>query len=172
MQLGAAQASPAAPWVALLVKPRAERAVETGLGRSGLETFVPWYRTRRRWSDRTAVIEQNLFPGYLFCRSRFEDRRIVLGHPGVRGVVSFDRTPAIIPDEEILALQRAISSALPVRPWQLLRKGQRVRIARGALAGLEGTLSRDPTACRVVLTVSALQRSVAVEVDPDMVVAV
>src|SRR5215470_17011710 len=85
-----------APWVALVVRPRAERKVQSGLANFGLETFVPWHGVRRRWSDRIKVLEENLFPGYVFCRSKFEDRRVVMGQPGVNRVVSFDRTPAVI----------------------------------------------------------------------------
>ena len=101
-----------APWVAVVVRPRAEKMVQKGLETSGLETFVPWHGVRRRWSDRVKVLEQNLFPGYIFCRSSFAERKIVLGQPGVEWVVSFDRTPALIPDEEIETLRRALTSGL------------------------------------------------------------
>src|SRR5271166_1751368 len=43
------------PWVALVVRPRAERKVQAGLGNAGLETFVPWHGVRHRWSDRIKV---------------------------------------------------------------------------------------------------------------------
>ena len=42
-------------------------------------------------------------------------------------------------------------------------------IEKGLLAGLEGTLARDATAWRVVVSINALQRSVAVQVDRDMI---
>jgi len=86
------------PWVALTVRPRLERPVQQRLTRAGLETFVPWHGVRRRWSDRFRVVEENLFPGYVFCRSKFADRRMVMGQPGVASVVSFNHTPATIPD--------------------------------------------------------------------------
>ncbi len=115
------------------------------------------------------ICEENLFPGYVFCRSSFDDRFLVMRQPGVNSVVSFDRTPAVIPEEEIDAVRRAIASGMPLGPWPFLGRGQRVRIERGVLAGLEGVLARDSAAWRVVVSVSALQRSVAVEVDRDMI---
>jgi len=130
---------------------------------------VPWHNVRRRWSDRVKIIQQNLFSGYLFCRSEFNDRRLVLSQPGVESVVSFDRSPALIPDDQITAVRLALQSGLPVGPWPFLKTGQRVRIERGALAGLEGSLARDPGKWRVIVTVHALERSVAVEVDRDMI---
>jgi transcription antitermination factor NusG len=135
----------------------------------GLATFVPWHGVRRRWSDRVKILQQNLFPGYVFCRSTFSERRLVLNQGGVRGVVSFDSCPALIPDDEISSLRRAVASDLPLGPWPFLSVGQRVRIEKGSLAGMEGTLARDSTAWRVVVTINALQRSIAVEIDRDMI---
>jgi len=157
------------PWVAVVVRPRAERKVQAGLTNAGLETFVPWHGVRRRWSDRIKILEQNLFPGYVFCRSTFTERLLVMNQPGVEWVVSFDRTPALIPDDQIAALRVAVRSGLPLGPWPFLKVGHRVRIEHGVLAGMEGTLARDSTAWRIVVTVEALQRSVAVEVDRDLI---
>jgi len=156
-------------WVALVVRPRAERKVQKGLANIGLETFVAWHGVRRRWADRIKVLEQNLIPGYVFCRSTFAERMAVMRQAGVEKVLSFNRTPALIPDQEIASLQRAISSELPLGPWPYLRAGQRVRIEKGVLAGMEGTLARESAGWRVVVSVSALQRSIAVEVDRDMI---
>jgi len=158
-----------APWVALVVRSSAERRVQTGLTHAGLETFVPWHGVRRRWSDRFKIVDENLFPGYVFCRSRFAERSLVLNHPGVERVVSFDRVPALIPDAEISSLRRLVSSELPLAPWPYLKAGQRVRIETGTLAGIEGTLARDSTGWRVVMNVSTVQRSIAVQVDRDMI---
>ena len=157
------------PWVALTVRPRLERPVQLRLSNAGLETFVPWHGVRRRWADRFKVVEENLFPGYVFCRSRFEDRRMVMGQTGVSSVVSFNRTPATIPDSQIDALRRTIQSGLNLGPWPFLKVGQKVRIEHGVLAGIEGVLTRNATAWNLVVSVDALQRSIAVEVERDMV---
>jgi transcription antitermination factor NusG len=158
-----------APWLAVVVQPRVERKVQTGLARAGLETFVPWLKVRRPWSDRIKTLEENLFPGYIFCRSKFCERHLVLGHPGVKWVVSFDHRPAAIPDEEIAALRRTVVSGMPVLPWPFLKTGQRVRIEGGVLKGIEGTLARDSGTSRIVVSVDLLQRSVAVQVDRELI---
>jgi transcription antitermination factor NusG len=163
------EASGSTPWVAVRVRPRAERKIQNGLAAAGLETFVPWHRVCRRWSDRIKHAEQNLFPGYVFCRSTFGERHLVMGQPGVEGVVRFGHQLALIPDDEIAALRRSVESGFPVGPWPFLRAGQRVRIEYGALEGIEGTLAREAGASRIIVSVNALQRSVAVEVDRDMI---
>jgi len=165
----AVEPSASAHWVAVVVRPRTERRIQNGLAMSGLETFVPWHRVYRRWSDRVKTLEQNLFPGYVFCRSSFSHRRLVLGQLGVERVVSFDHQPALIPNDEIAAVRRTVESGLPFGPWPFLTNGQRVRIEYGALEGIEGTLVRDANAPRIVVSVNALQRSVAVQIDRDMI---
>jgi len=158
-----------APWVALVLRPRTEVKVQTGLAQASLETFVPWYKVRRVWSDRTKTVAQNLFPGYVFCRSSFERRFQVLRQPGVQWVVTLGNQPAIVSDEEIASLKRAVDSGLRIAPWPRLEAGERVRIEEGALAGTEGTLVRDAGLWRVVISVNALERSIAVEVDREVV---
>jgi transcriptional antiterminator NusG len=150
-------------WIALVVRPRAERKVQARLASANIESFVPWHRVRRRWSDRVKVLEENLFPGYVFCRSTFAERFLVLKQPGVKSVVGS------IPEPEIAALRRTITSDLPLGPWPFLRSGQRVRVEHGVLAGIIGKLVRDCSGWRVVISIDSLQQSIAVEVDRDMI---
>src|SRR5258708_29460463 len=102
------EASGSTPWVAVVVRPRADRRIQNGLAAAGLETFVPWHRVRRHWSDRIKNLEQNLFPGYIFCRSTFGERRLVLGQPGVEAVVSFGHQLALITNDELQPPRRTV----------------------------------------------------------------
>src|SRR5258708_26511200 len=108
------EASGSTPWVAVVVRPRADRRIQNGLAAAGLETFVPWHRVRRRWSDRIRTLEQNLFPGYIFCRSTFGERRLVMRQRGVEGVVCFGHQPALNPVDQIAALRPTGQSGYPL----------------------------------------------------------
>jgi transcription antitermination factor NusG len=77
-----------------------------------------------------------------------------------------------VEDHEIDALQRVVESRSSVEPWSGVRAGQEVEIAAGPLTGVRGVLLRVGTNNRLVITVRLLQRSVAVEIDQDSVVAV
>jgi transcription antitermination factor NusG len=70
-----------------------------------------------------------------------------------------------IEDREIEAIQIAVASGIPSQPWPYLEVGEKVRIHTGKLSGLEGILVNFKGNHRVVLSVSLLQRSVALEVD-------
>jgi transcription antitermination factor NusG len=161
--VGASHGGPA--WYALRVKPNWERRVAEQLSRKGYQRFLPTYRCRRRWSDRWKELDLPLFPGYVFCRFDLKERLHVVQTPGVRLLVSFGRVPAPVREEEIHALQRIVNSGLQAGPWPYLRVGRRVRIEDGPLAGVEGILLEIRAKYRLVVSVTLLQRSVAVEVE-------
>ncbi len=159
-------------WFALTVKPRHEKTVAQQLPILGVEAYLPLYRSRRRWSDRLKEVEMCLFPGYVFARFNAEHRAAVLKLPGAVSLVGFGREPAHIPEAEIQAVRDILATGLGVWPWPYLRAGERVRVVRGPLAGLRGILVREKDAWRVVVSVELLQRSVAVEIDREMLAPV
>lgn len=157
------------PWYAVTVKHQHEQPVRSLLESKGLEALAPTYRGCRRWSDRLKELDLPLFSGYVFCRFPYQERIQVLDTPGVVKVVSFGGKPAEIPDTEIAAMQAVIVSRLPARPWPYLKPGDRVRIERGPLRGVEGTLLREKDRLHLVVGVELLQRAMAVELEIDMV---
>jgi len=154
-----------ASWYALQVRSRKESYVASQIQGQGYECLLPTYKSVRKWSDRMKEIEQPLFPGYLFCRFDFQNRRPVITTPGVLQIVGYGRTAVSVSDEEIQALQLAVASEMPKQPWPYLEVGQRVRVNYGTLSGLEGILVYVKGNHRVVLSVTLLQRSVAMEVE-------
>lgn len=134
----------------------------------GLEQYLPLYSAKQSWSDREKTIELPLFPNYVFFRCDFDERLKVLRTPGVFSLVSFGDGPAAIPGSEIEAVRKMAGAGLPVRPWPFCTVGQTLRIRRGPLAGVEGIVLREQNLLRVVVSIELLQRSVAVEIDRDM----
>lgn len=156
-------------WFALRVRPRSEKVVAGVLRGKGYEEFLPLHRQKRRWSDRTAEVELPMFPGYVFARFAPDARLPILIVPGVMYVVSTGKHPQPIDDSEIETLQTIVRSRLDSEPWPVQHIGRRVRILRGSLAGAEGTLVSVRTQNRLVVTVTLLQRAVAVDLPEDSV---
>jgi transcription antitermination factor NusG len=152
-------------WYALQVWSRKENSVQAHLQGLGFECLLPTYKSQRQWSDRVKELEQPLFPGYLFCRFDFQSRRPIVMTPGVVQVVGTGKMPIPVGDDEISRIQLAMSSEAPRQPWPFISVGERVRVNYGSLRGLDGILINFKGSHRVVLSVSLLQRSVAVEVD-------
>jgi transcription antitermination factor NusG len=159
-------------WYALQVNCRKEASIASQIEGRGFECFVPTYKSLRKWSDRTKEINQALFPGYLFCRFEYQERQPIMTTAGVVQVVGNGRMAIPVPDTEIEALQVAVSSGIPAQPWPYLKTGELVRVNYGHLSGLEGILVNFKGNHRVVLSVTLLQRSLALEVDLGWVSAV
>ncbi len=157
------------PWFALHVRGRRELAVAEHLRGQGYEWFLPLYKCKKRWSDRIKEVESPLFPGYLFCRFDPQWRLPILKTPGVIQIVGNHREPTPVPEHEITAIQTLIATAVRNQPWPFLEVGDKVRIESGPLSGLEGFLVEFRGSHRLVLSVTLLQRSVAVELDSSVV---
>jgi transcription antitermination factor NusG len=159
------------PWFALQVNSRKENWIFAHLVGQGYECFWPKFKSVRQWSDRRKEIESPLFPGYLFCRFNPLERLPILKTPGVMEIVGCNRKPIPIDEQEIQAIQRMMESSLVRQPWPYLEVGERVRIQSGALRGLVGILVALKGNYRLVLSVTLLKRSVAVEIDAAAVQA-
>jgi len=160
------------PWYALRIRSRQEKWIASALYSKGYEVFLPLYSTRRRWSDRMKQLELPLFPGYLFCRFDVQKRLPILTTPGIIQVVGIGKTIIPVDPAEMAAIQSIVVSRLSAQPWPFLQVGQRVRIEAGPLLGVEGILVALKNSHRLVVSVSLLQRSVGVEVEPEWVLPV
>ena len=150
-------------WFAAYTLPRHERKVAVQLAERQIPSFLPTYRSVRRWKDRRKVLELPLFPSYLFVKVNSENRLDLLRLPGVMGLVSFQGKPAPVASAEIENLRQGLTGT--VHPHPYLRVGRKVRIRSGSLAGVEGILVRKRDVARVVLSISLLQRSVSLDID-------
>jgi transcription antitermination factor NusG len=151
-------------WFAVYTTCRHEKRVARNLEQRQIEHFLPTYRTQHTWKDGTrAILDLPLFPGYVFVRIDLHDRVGVLEVPGVVSMIGTARQPAPLPELEVDALRAGLDPT-KVEPHPLLTVGQRVRIARGALAGVEGIVVRKKSGLQVVLTLSLLMQSIAIEV--------
>jgi transcription antitermination factor NusG len=159
------QDPPTLAWFALRVRSNLERVVAAHLRGRNHEEFCPLYKIERRWSDRNKVIECPLFPGYVFCRLNPNVRLPAVSVPGVIGIVGFGKVPSPIPEKEIQHIRTLACSGSPLMPWPFLQEGQRVLIERGPLKGVEGILSEIKGKCRLIVSVTLLQRSVAAEIE-------
>ena len=153
-------------WYAIRVQSKFESVASEVLLGKGYKSFLPLYKSVRRWSDRKKTLEMPLFPGYLFCCFNPADRMLpIISTPGVIGVVSAGRSPLPIDDDEIAGLQLMLRSGVEPEPWPYLNSGTKVLIELGPLAGLEAIVVENLNRWRVVVSVELLQRSVAAEID-------
>lgn len=152
-------------WWALYTRHQHEKVVAEMLSAKGFDVFLPLYESSRRWKDRRKVLALPLFPCYLFVRGGLDRKLQVVTTPGVHMILYRGEHVATVPEQEIEAIQRAVSGSYHVEPHPYLKCGMRVRVTQGALEDVEGILVRKKNLCRLILSVDMLAQSVSVEVN-------
>ncbi len=160
-----ADGSDVLPWYVAYARPRHEKHIARQLAERGVGSFVPLYSSVRRWKDRRKRLELPLFPGYVFVQIALRRQLDLLRLPGVVDLVRFQGLPVPVLSAEIESLRQGLRGASFIHPHPYLQAGRRVRIRRGALDGVEGIFVRRRGQTRVVLSVSLIQRSVAIEIE-------
>jgi transcriptional antiterminator NusG len=163
-------------WYALWTSSHCEQLVCDQLSAWGFHPFLPRAEVWSRRRGERRRVSTPLFPGYLFLRHPAMTKADYLELCKARGLVRvlgerWDRLETV-PEREIDDIRKALDARMPLMPHPCLRDGERVRILCGPLADVEGTLLRTKAnKGLVILQVSLLQRSVAVEVDCTLVTA-
>jgi transcription antitermination factor NusG len=154
-------------WFALQTRARHEKVVAQRLHDRGITTFLPLVRGVHRWSDRRKTVELPLFSCYVFAKlvPRNDQRLRVLLVDGVSRFVGPSGQGVTIPEEQIDAVRKVVGEKLPYSSYPFLKIGQRVRIRSGALDGVEGILISRSGDRTLIVSVDAIQRSLAVRIE-------
>jgi transcription antitermination factor NusG len=154
-------------WYAVQTRAQHEKSVAYRFERSGIETFLPLISEVHRWSDRKKIVQLPLFGCYVFARifPNNQDRIRLLRVDGVLSLVGKRGEGTPIPDEQIEAVKVLIEQRLPWSSHPFLKVGHRVRIRSGALDGMEGVLVSCNGDKSLVVSVDAIQRSLAVRIE-------
>ena len=155
------------PWYAIRVMSNRERAVASLLQGRGFPVSLPLCRCRRNGTGRRK--ESVLFPGYLFCSFNRHLLLPIISVPGVVHIVCRQQVPVAVDAVEMNAVRRLAEAGLDAEPCAWIAIGERVRIREGPMAGVEGTLAREGSRDRIVISISLLMRSVMVELDRSAV---
>ncbi|MDI6852054.1 MAG: transcription termination/antitermination NusG family protein [Deltaproteobacteria bacterium] len=157
-------------WYVVQTLCRNEAVVESALRQKDQEVYLPRIKVPSRRRDRKLFLRQPLFPGYLFIRTEL-DPRTYLDIRRTRGVVKIlGRQGGFepVPDETLESIRIMEKSGLPLITCPPLRRGMRVYITAGLLAGARGVIQkRLEKKHRLVVSVELFQRAVAVELDED-----
>ncbi len=156
--------SSAPQWFALRVRSNREKVTALALNGKGYEVFLPTYQ--KGASRRSGP--SPLFPGYLFTLFDLNDRLPILVLPGVVHIVGLGKSPAPIDPAEIESLRIVVEAGLPINPAESFTVGQKVRIEQGPLASAYGVIA-GVRSQRLIVTISLLQRSVSVELQPEWI---
>ena len=153
-----------AEWYVVHAKPHKEEFAQFNLRLKGLRVFLPQLLLPQSSQKRQRVAP--LFPGYLFVRIRFSDEyHYVIWSPGVKRLLSFNGTPAIIGEDIVSFLMEQATPEGIITARSNLRAGQTIQVDSGPFGGLVGIVQKPPDARgRVKILLNLLKRLVNVEV--------
>jgi transcription elongation factor/antiterminator RfaH len=156
-------------WYVLHTKSRFENVVNEGLIKKSIEVFLPKVQVKSKRRDRKAMIRVPLFPGYLFVKSDLnpnEHLEIVKTVGAVRLIGNKDG-PIPVPSDTIKSLEIMVGGNNPVITGTRFKKGERVIVVYGPLAGVIGTFARYKGKGRVIVNIEALGQFAGVDVSEE-----
>jgi transcription antitermination factor NusG len=157
--------SPTRAWFVAQVVPRSERSVASILEHKGYEVFAPHYHSPRKWTDRIKNLDWPLFPGYVFVQTPGASvGGLVCSTPGVVRILSFGGRPSLVPDSELVAVQKLTCLQKPL-PTRYLHVGQKVEIRDGPFAGIVGIIRKIKNRACLVVSVHLISQSIYVDVE-------
>ncbi|RMH27983.1 MAG: antitermination protein NusG [Planctomycetota bacterium] len=157
------EASDQSPWWVLHTKPRQEKALAQALAAAGVRVFLPAVRERKAYGHRRRVVHRPLFPSYLFMAGSRDEAWFAEGTRRVARVIEPPDGPALA--SELESIRLALAAGADLDPYPYLKAGRRVRVRTGPFKGVEGVVDVRSRVDRLIITVNALGRSVALEVD-------
>lgn len=141
-------------WFVAIVHFHSEKQSADKLTKMGIETYLATQKEIRVWRNgRKSKVDRIVLPAMLFIHCTEQKRREIVKLPfiyrfmtnkaGTASAESLNKPLAVIPDKEIRQLKFMLGqSDVPVtitdRPYEV---GDKVRVIRGSLAGLEGEVS-------------------------------
>ncbi len=147
-------------WIALHVRQRSENRVAALLREGGYHSFLPFSQHNP---------QRVLFPGYIFCLFNYCVAFSLVKIPGVSGIVSFGGNVGTVSEDEIERLKVIDRAIADPQPWPYISAGETVEITAGPLQGLTGFYVRESGRDRIVVSVTLLLRSVALEVSREWI---
>jgi transcription antitermination factor NusG len=153
-------------WFAVWTRSRQEKSAAAVLETLGVAHFLPLKSEVRQWSDRKQTISVPLFSGYLFVRINPArgGRLEVLKTPGIAGFVGNQTGPLPIPNQQIEDIRTVLDKRVACEVLPLLNEGDRVRVVRGPLTGVEGRLVRSNSSTRLAISIDMIHKTLVVSV--------
>ena len=153
-------------WYAVSTRSRQEKVAASMLENLAIVHFLPLFNEERQWSDRKQMVTLPLFPGYVFVKitTAPELQLRVLKVPGIVDFVGNRKGPLAIPESDIESVRAVVTRGVGCSPHPSLKAGCRVRVVRGVLAGVEGTLISYGAESMLVICIEMIQRSISVSV--------
>ena len=152
-----------APWFVAHTRSRQEKALTRHLLPLEVPFYLPVNERVVRRRGRTFTSYLPLFPGYVFLRGSSVERVAALRSNLIVRVLEVSEQDVL--GRELRDLRRLQLAGASLEPAHDFAPGDAVRIADGPFRGYRGTVLQERGRLRLIVSVSMLRQSVAVELD-------
>jgi len=155
------------PWWVAHLKSRQEKVLARYLREHDVPFYLPQMEKRVRRSGRTFVSYLPLFSGYVFFRGGREEKlRALKSNVIVNVLEPADQTEI---SGELTQLRDLQLTDAQLVPHPYVGPGDTVLITDGAFQGYRGVVVKEKGVTRLVVSVSFIRQSVALEVDREFI---
>ena len=128
------------------------------LREEGIEAYCPVNKQEKQWSDRRKVTEEPLFRSYVFVNIDLASQSSAVRRTlGVVNFLYWLNKPAVIQDDEIIAIQQFLSEHASVEVLgNTLQVGDFITIDAGALKGQKAEVTGIKNRHEVRLRIDSL----------------
>lgn len=130
------------PWYVIYTKPRNEKKVAERLQQIGITVYCPMITVIKQWSDRKKKVQLPLLNSYVFVCLEDKEREKVFQVSGVVRYLFWLGKPAMVREEEILALQEGLKEAMTSFEVKGIKVGDLLPIPSGPFQGKEGIIKQ------------------------------
>jgi transcription antitermination factor NusG len=155
-------------WHVAYTLPRTEKKLAETLTRSGIECYLPLHAVFRQWSDRKKKVSMPLFPNYVFLKLDQTQRARALSMRELVRFVAFSGKPVVVPEKEILDIQRMLTGGDDVEIENYFEEGSKVRIDAGPFAGFEGIITKRNNQSRLVVKVHSISKAFSINLEASV----
>jgi len=156
-------------WYVIHTKPRQENRALSNLQQQGYQCYLPMIAIEKITRERLHVIEEPLFPRYLFISlnaSRYgQNWSPIRSTWGVSGLVSFGTEPAKI-NSALIDLLRQQEQGLSEDPQRLFSAGEGLLVAEGPFAGFEAIYQMASGENRAMVLIELMGKSAQMQIAP------
>jgi transcription antitermination factor NusG len=152
-------------WVAH-TKARAEKALAWDLISHSIPYFLPMAEKTTIWGGRKRKVFVPIFPSYVFFAGTEEDRYAAFTTNRVCRVIPVVERDRLVQELECIRMAMACKDQLDLYPFAAV--GERCRVTKGPLEGIEGIVIRKDDNVHLVLQVSLLGKGASLEITADL----
>ena len=124
----------------------------------GVKSYVPYFKTKRVWSDRIKKVTVPAISGYVFFYLPKINYDLININPFTKNIVrGLDGLPAIITEKEICTLKKHLQGGDLLCGGNLF-EGQKIKIGSGPFIYKKGTINK--IGCnKVIINIEAINIS-------------